>query len=72
MPEKTQQFAQNIARSLIGGVRPRTPRSPLIQMQGIRKSYYIGQPNELEIPARYRPDRLPRRVCRHRGRVRLR
>ena len=47
MPEKTQQFAQNIARSLIGE-RPRTPRSP-DQMQGIRKSYYIGQPNELEI-----------------------
>ena len=25
------------------------PAQPLIQMQGIRKSYYIGQPNELEI-----------------------
>ena len=22
---------------------------PLIRMQGIRKSYYIGEPNELEI-----------------------
>ena len=24
-------------------------RRPLIAMRGIRKSYYIGQPNELEI-----------------------
>ena len=48
MPEKTQHFAQNIARSLIGGEAAH-PAQPLIQMQGIRKSYYIGQPNELEI-----------------------
>ena len=48
MPEKTQQFAQNIARSLIGEDAAH-PAQPLIQMQGIRKSYYIGQPNELEI-----------------------
>ena len=48
MPEKTQQFAQNIARSLIGEEAAH-PAQPLIQMQGIRKSYYIGQPNELEI-----------------------
>lgn len=48
MPEKTQQFAQNIARSLIGKEAAH-PAQPLIQMQGIRKSYYIGQPNELEI-----------------------
>ena len=46
MPEKTQQFAQNIARSLIGEEAAH-PAQPLIQMQGIRKSYYIGQPNEL-------------------------
>ena len=48
MPEKTQQFAQNIARSLIGEEAAH-PAQPLIQMKGIRKSYYIGQPNELEI-----------------------
>ena len=48
MPEKTQQFAQDIARSLIGEEAAH-PAQPLIQMQGIRKSYYIGQPNELEI-----------------------
>ena len=48
MPEKTQQFAQNIAKSLIGKEAAH-PAQPLIQMQGIRKSYYIGQPNELEI-----------------------
>ena len=48
MPEKTQQFVQNIARSLIGKEAAH-PAQPLIQMQGIRKSYYIGQPNELEI-----------------------
>ena len=48
MPEKTQQFAQNIAKSLIGEEAAH-PAQPLIQMQGIRKSYYIGQPNELEI-----------------------
>ena len=48
MPEKTQQFAQNIARSLIGE-EAAPPAQPLIQMQGIRKSYYIGQPKELEI-----------------------
>ena len=48
MPEKTQQFAQNIARSLIGEEAAH-PAQPLIQMQGIRKSYYIGQPNGLEI-----------------------
>ena len=40
MPEKTQQFAQNIARSLIGKEAAH-PAQPLIQMQGIRKSYYI-------------------------------
>ena len=48
MPENTQQFAQNIAHTLIGDEAAH-PAQPLIQMQGIRKSYYIGQPNELEI-----------------------
>ena len=48
MPENTQQFAQNIAQSLLGDEAAH-PAQPLIQMQGIRKSYYIGQPNELEI-----------------------
>ena len=52
MPEKTQQFAQNIARSLIGEEAAH-PAQPLIQMQGIRKSYYIGQPNELEFLVKY-------------------
>ena len=41
-----RQFAQAVARH-IGA--PAIPRRPLIQMRGIRKSYYIGQPNELEI-----------------------
>lgn len=48
MPENTQQLAQNIAQTLIGDEAAH-PAQPLIQMQGIRKSYYIGQPNELEI-----------------------
>ena len=48
MPENTQQFAQNIAQTLIGDEAAH-PAQPLIQMQGIRKSYYIGQPHELEI-----------------------
>ena len=48
MPENTHQFAQNIAQSLLGDEAAH-PAQPLIQMQGIRKSYYIGQPNELEI-----------------------
>ena len=48
MAEKTLQFAQNIALSLIGEEAAH-PAQPLIHMQGIRKSYYIGQPNELEI-----------------------
>ncbi len=41
----SKQFAEAVARRVNG---PRRPR-PLIEMQGIRKSYYIGQPNELEI-----------------------
>lgn len=42
----SKQFAEAVARHI--GV-PAAPRRPLIQMQGIRKSYYIGHPNELEI-----------------------
>ena len=38
MPENTQQFAQNIAQTLIGGEAAH-PALPLIEMQGIRKSY---------------------------------
>lgn len=38
----SKQIAQSVAR------RINTPR-PLIEMRGIRKSYYIGHPNELEI-----------------------
>ena len=41
----SKQFAEAVARRVNG---QRTPR-PLIEMRGIRKSYYIGHPNELEI-----------------------
>ena len=41
----SKQFAEAVARRVNS---PRRPR-PLIEMRGIRKSYYIGQPNELEI-----------------------
>ena len=46
MPQNKQAFANAIAQSL-GAEQPN--RHPLIAMRGIRKSYYIGQPNELEI-----------------------
>ena len=46
--QNTEQFAQTIAQSLLGAEDDR-PARPLIAMRGIRKSYYIGQPNELEI-----------------------
>ena len=46
--QNTEQFAQTIAQSLLG-VEADHPARPLIAMRGIRKSYYIGQPNELEI-----------------------
>lgn len=42
----SKQFAEAVARRL---QTPAAPRRPLIEMRGIRKSYYIGQPNELEI-----------------------
>ena len=43
MPQDSTAFAREVART-IGA-----ESEPLIRMQGIRKSYYIGQPNELEI-----------------------
>ena len=46
--QNTEQFAQTIAQSLLGAEADHSAR-PLIAMRGIRKSYYIGQPNELEI-----------------------
>ena len=46
--QNTEQFAQTIAQSLLGAEADH-PARPLIAMRGIRKSYYIGQPNELEI-----------------------
>ena len=46
MPQNKQAFVNAIVQSLGAG----QPNSrPLIAMRGIRKSYYIGQPNELEI-----------------------
>lgn len=46
MPQNKQAFVNAIVQSL-GAGQPN--RRPLIAMRGIRKSYYIGQPNELEI-----------------------
>ena len=46
--QNTEQFAHTIAQSLLGAEADHSAR-PLIAMRGIRKSYYIGQPNELEI-----------------------
>ena len=52
----TEAFAKQIATSLLtqnDAPQPVSPvpetKKPLIQMHGIRKSYYIGKPNELEI-----------------------
>ena len=52
----TEAFAKQIAASLLtqnDAPQPVSPvpetQKPLIEMQGIRKSYYIGKPNELEI-----------------------
>lgn len=58
----TEAFAKQIAASLltqndapqpVSPVSPVSPvpetKKPLIEMHGIRKSYYIGRPNELEI-----------------------
>ena len=50
----TEAFAKQIAANLLDGEAqavspaPETQK-PLIEMHGIRKSYYIGKPNELEI-----------------------
>ena len=51
----TETFAKQIAANLLDGDAQQTPspapetQKPLIEMHGIRKSYYIGKPNELEI-----------------------
>ena len=51
----TEAFAKQIAANLLDGDAQQTPspapetQKPLIEMHGIRKSYYIGKPNELEI-----------------------
>ena len=52
----TEAFAKQIAASLLtqnDAPQPVSPvpetKQPLIEMHGIRKSYYIGRPNELEI-----------------------
>lgn len=52
----TEAFAKQIAASLLtqnDAPHPVSPvpetKKPLIEMHGIRKSYYIGRPNELEI-----------------------
>ena len=52
----TEAFAKQIAASLLTqnyAPQPVSPvpetKKPLIEMHGIRKSYYIGKPNELEI-----------------------
>ena len=52
----TEAFAKQIAANLLtqnDALQPVSPvpetKKPLIEMHGIRKSYYIGQPNELEI-----------------------
>lgn len=52
----TEAFAKQIAASLLtqnDAPQPVSPvpetKKPLIKMHGIRKSYYIGKPNELEI-----------------------
>lgn len=52
----TEAFAKQIAANLLtqnDALQPVSPvpetKKPLIEMHGIRKSYYIGKPNELEI-----------------------
>ena len=52
----TEAFANQIAANLLtqnDALQPVSPvpetKKPLIEMHGIRKSYYIGKPNELEI-----------------------
>lgn len=55
-PRDTEAFAKQIAENLLTkneALQPASPateaKKPLIEMHGIRKSYYIGKPNELEI-----------------------
>ena len=74
----TQAFAKQIAASLLtqnDAPQPVSPvpetKKPLIEMHGIRKSYYIGRPNELEILHGIDLTVYPGEFG-HRGRVRLR
>ena len=46
--ENAKEFAAEIQKTVLGGQGNAEAR-PLIEMHGIRKSYYLGQPNELEI-----------------------
>ena len=46
---ETEQFANEAPRKLHLPDAPAEKPRPLISMQDIHKSYYIGQPNELEI-----------------------
>ena len=49
MMTDAKQFAAQVAKT-IGAVPAAAPkRRLLIDMKGIRKSYYVGRPNELEI-----------------------
>lgn len=46
--ENAREFSEQIARAVNNSEAEASP-VPLIDMRGIRKSYYVGQPNELEI-----------------------
>ena len=46
--ENAKEFAAEIQKTVLGG-QGAAGAKPLIEMHGIRKSYYLGQPNELEI-----------------------
>lgn len=46
--ENAREFSEQIARAVNNSETEASP-VPLIDMRGIRKSYYVGQPNELEI-----------------------
>ena len=46
--ENAKEFAAEIQKTVLGG-QGDAGAKPLIEMHGIRKSYYLGQPNELEI-----------------------
>lgn len=46
--ENAKKFAAEIQKTVLSG-QGDAGAKPLIEMHGIRKSYYLGQPNELEI-----------------------